>query len=136
MPVVILESDYARVAGWSTHLPVAEVSLKSIYPATAGVYRGQAVIDSGSDVCWVPKGFPRKYGWPDYAVDPRPINTLGGRAQVRQFVLIIRLSSVEWKLPVCEAPGKGFDCPILGQDVLEDLIVLLQGPVKRLTISK
>ena len=134
---VIVAADYGKVGGWLSDLPVADVSLRSIYPVRTGEYRGQAVIDSGSDISWVPRGFPRKYGWPEnYQVGPRPVHTLSGEGQAAQYVLVIRISAVEWRLPVCEMPARGFQCPVIGQDVLEDIIVLLEGPTKRLTITK
>ena len=133
---VILASNYLRVGGWLSDLPVAEVSLKSIYPVVTGEYRGLAVIDSGSDICWVPRGFAQRYGWPtDYSVGRRRLITVSGEFHAPQYLLSIRINALEWIVDVCEA-GRGFTCPIIGENILEDVVVLLDGPGKRLTISR
>jgi hypothetical protein len=135
-PAVILASNYDRVGGWLSDLPVADVSVKSIYPVKTGEYRGHAVIDSGSDICWVPRGFAEKYGWPaDYNVGRRRVITLGGESYTPQFVLAIRINAIEWTVDACEC-WKGFACPIIGQNILEDVTVILEGPMKRLTMTK
>ena len=61
---------------------------------------------------------------------------MSGRTKAARYVLAIRINAVEWKLPVCEMTGGAFDCRVIGQDLLGDVIVRLDGPAKRLEISK
>ena len=122
-------------SSYTKPLAVVDVVFSPTYDG--GNYQTKAVIDSGSEVTFVPFGEPDRHGWTTRGVTSVNVSNLGTKAQrSRRFLAKIRLYTELRTIPVCElVQDSSIQCALIGQDFLQFLKVELDGPGKELRIA-
>jgi len=116
-------------------MPVVLAHFHPIYGG--GDFRDRAVLDSGSEVTWVPNSVPRQHQWVRRGLANRRVIPIGPRKLiVRQYIVTVQVAGGIWTIPVCEhTPSSKVQCTLIGQDLLYQLVASMDGPKKELRVE-
>lgn len=115
-----LSFDYDR--HYIPAFPVVEMLVTGSDPGRVRLVKG--LIDSGSDATQLPLSLLRSVGARE--IDRRWIQDLGG-VRYRVAIYAVRLQLGELIMPVEVIGREGIDEIVIGRDVLNQLIVILNG---------
>lgn len=123
---------YIYSAAYSPSAPVIEVGLRG--PAEEGVeVRLTAFVDTGADATMLPIHILRRVG-AEY-IEPRYIRGVTGvRTLAETYLAIVHIGQQIIPVPAIVALLRGEEA-VLGRDVLNHLVLTLDGPAEMLGVS-
>ena len=90
----------------------------------------EALLDTGSDTCGIPLALAIEEGW--LPAHLKLVQSVSGTRWEWVYVLEIEVLSRRWPVEAVQSLGS---CVIIGRDVLNDLVVLFDGPEREVEVN-